>query len=304
MWHRSRGWRTCGGRRPGSRRGCRGFRAVGRSGSSRRWLCGNGHERLLEIRGNDLDGRVDARAGQQLSDGRCGPPTRSAWPCSCTGNPLASSRAKARFQSSQRTSATVRSPMIPAAVPLATTLPAAITTRRSHCSASSMLWVVTSTPAPLGLRTCRISSHSRARPSGPTPEVGSSSIRSSGWWDRATANATWRCAPSGSPPTSSCCHAEMPSGTGAPERRNAAAVKAPVLGHGEAGVQAEGLRDVADPPSGGDGGRVTEEPDNAVAGPQQAEQQADEGGLAGAVRPEQADDLRRARPPGRPRKRR
>ena len=39
-----------------------------------------------------------------------------------------------------------------------------------------------------------------------------------------------------------------------------------------------------------DGGEA-EEPDSAVAGPQQAEQQADEGRLAGAVRPEQADDL-------------
>jgi hypothetical protein len=76
----------------------------------------------------------------------------------------------------------------------------------------------------------------------------------------------------------------MPSGTGgagAAERRGG---EAPVLGHGEAGVQTEGLRDVADPPSRGDGGRGTEQLDNAGAGPQQAEQQADKGGLARAIR--------------------
>ena len=193
MWHRSRGWRICGGRRPGSRRGWRGFRGAGRSGSSRRRLCGNCHERLLEIRGHDLDGRVDALVGRQLSDGRCRPADAQRLAVQLHGKPLASSRANTRVQSSQRTSVTLRSPMIPAAVPLATTFPPAITTRRSHCSASSMLWVVTSTPAPL-LATCRISFHSRALLSGPTPEVGSSSIRSSGWWERATANATWRCA--------------------------------------------------------------------------------------------------------------
>ena len=114
--------------------------------------------------------------------------------------------------------------MIPAAVPVATTFPPAITTRRSHCSASSMLWVVTSAPAP-SLAACRICSHSRALPSGPTPEVGSSRISSSGRWERATANATWRCAPSGRPATSSFFQEEMPWGTGAPALRNAAAVK-------------------------------------------------------------------------------
>src|SRR5208282_3652789 len=77
-------------------------------------------------------------------------------------------------------------------------------------------------------------------------------------------------------------------GAGVAERRGR---EDPVLCHGEAGIKAERLRDVADPPSRRDRGRGAEELDYAFAGSQEAEQQADEGCLAGAVRPERADDL-------------
>src|ERR1022692_3201332 len=77
--------------------------------------------------------------------------------------------------------------------------------------------------------------------------------------------------------------------------------KAPVLRHGEPGVQAQRLRDVTDLAAGRDRGSLAEQPDDPGAGPQQAEQQADEGCLACAVGPEQAEDLApadREVPPG------
>ncbi len=86
--------------------------------------------------------------------------------------------------------------MICAAVPAATTRPAAITTRRVHSSASSMLCVVTMTPAPPAA-VCEIVSQSRARASGSTPDVGSSSSSSSGACASTCANPARRATPSG-----------------------------------------------------------------------------------------------------------
>ena len=252
-------------------------------------------ERLPRMPPRDSPGR--SRRSRRCPRGRAvprlaagWPPTRSIVPCSCTGSPLASSRANARLHCAVRTSATVRPAVMSSAVPAAATFPSAMIISRSHCSASSMLWVVTSTPAP-AVAACRISSQSRALPRGPTPEVGSSSTRSSGRWERATANATWRCAPSGRLPTSSFFHAEMPPGSGVAAIAERRGREVPVLRHREAGVQAEGLRDVPDPAAGRDRGSLPEQPYHAVAGGQQAEQQPDERRLAGAVRAEQPEDL-------------
>src|SRR5207245_8179532 len=66
-----------------------------------------------------------------------------------------------------------------------------------------------------------------------------------------------------------------------------------VLGRGEVVVQAQALRHVPDPPPGAARRRLAEEPYLAARGAQQAEQQPDQGGLPGAVRPEEADHLAR-----------
>ena len=64
-----------------------------------------------------------------------------------------------------------------------------------------------------------------------------------------------------------------------------------VLGDGEVLPEAEPLRHVAEPPAGRAGGRAAEQQDPPGRRPQQAEEQPDEGGLAGAVGAEEADHL-------------
>lgn len=64
-----------------------------------------------------------------------------------------------------------------------------------------------------------------------------------------------------------------------------------VLGDGEGLPQAQALGDVAEAAAGGAVGGAAEGFDCAVGGDSQTQQDADEGGLAGPVGAEQADDL-------------
>jgi DNA-binding SARP family transcriptional activator len=122
--------------------------------------------------------------------------TRTARPSRTTGCPAALRAVKVRAQSSVCTAIAVVSPMMSCSLPSATRAPSDIRRSRSHCSASCMLCVVTSTPTPASDRS-RTVSHSRVRDRGSTPDVGSSSSSTSGEWDRAAINATCRWAPRG-----------------------------------------------------------------------------------------------------------
>ena len=75
-----------------------------------------------------------------------------------------------------------------------------------------MLWVVTMTPAP-SAAVCEIVSHSLARASGSTPDVGSSSSRSSGACASTCANAARLATPSGRSRTAIVAYRRSESGT-------------------------------------------------------------------------------------------
>ena len=217
-------------------------------------------------------------------------PAPRARPAPAAGAPR---RGRRRPPASRRAATTtaVVSPTISSARPAATTRPALRTTRRSHCSASSMACVVASTPAPPSAAP-RMVSQSLARPSGSTPDVGSSSTSSSGSWARAAAKASRRRSPSGRSRTRVASRsARSGSSVATAWRPKASREKARFSRHGEVFPEAEPLGHVAQAPARLAVGRCAEQAHRPRARRQQAEQQADQGRLAGAVGAQQADDL-------------
>ncbi len=147
-------------------------------------------------------GRRRWRAASVAATRAASPPgTRRCRPTRAAGRPARVRAAKAGSHSAALTSTDVAPPMMAAMVSSATTRPADMTTSRSHCSASSMVCVLTRTPVPPSAE-ARIVSHSRALASASTPEVGSSRTSSSGSWERAATKARRRLKPSGRSRTS------------------------------------------------------------------------------------------------------
>ena len=142
-------------------------------------------------------------------------------------------------------------------------------------------------------------SHSRARPRGSTPEVGSSRISSSGWCASAWRTRPDAGCPSGSWPTgiagppiaaaawSRFAPAAAPAGCRRRRRRTPGSRprSGRRTGRGPAGRSRSG--------AGLAGRRLAEQQDPARRRRDQAEQHPDQGGLACAVRAEQPDDLAR-----------
>ena len=188
-----------------------------------------------------------------------------------------------------------------AASPSAILRPWSSTIRRSQRrSASSMKWVVSRIALPCCSRFCR-RSHMRWRACGSRPVVGSSSTSRSGSLISARPRLRRRLMPPDSSPG-------LTRGLGLQRReleqlRNprfdrrgrqpeVAAVDAQVLGAGEIGVEAVGLRDDADPLLGGShlrGNVEAERRDAAGVGRGETEAHADRRRLAGAVRADHAE---------------
>ena len=150
-------------------------------------------------------------------------------------------------------------------------------------------WLTRSTPQPRSWRMRSISAYSSSWPLKSTPCTGSSRISSPGSRTSARASTT-RCS---SPPDSSCIEAcaRWP----APTAASTGAVVAPAPGadgqepaHGQRQdrIHPDPLRHVAD-----DQPRLTPDPPRGRL--EQAQEHADQRGLAGAVRPDQRDHLAR-----------
>ena len=171
----------------------------------------------------------------------------------------------------------------------------AISSSRSQRSASSITWLEISSVVPLAARSWKSCQRSR-RSSGSSPTVGSSSTSSSGSPSRAQASETRARWPPESRPTMSPRavlqrdRSECLVAAGcrdAEHRREVAQVGL----HREVGVHGRGLGDVPD--AGAQwrcAGRVTEHFDAAAVHALDADDRADQGGLAAAARAEQARD--------------
>ena len=255
-------------------------RARGGRRSLRRWRgrrSGRRRRRRRRGRRGRPAGRRRARGARGRRGRRGGRPAPSA--------------ANAASQRPARTATAVPSPTMLASVPSATTRPAAMSTRRSHSPASSRWWVVTSTPAPPAAARWMVS-HSAARAPRPTPDVGSSRTSRSGCVGQGRGEREAPAQPERQVPH------ERRRGAGEVglqlRRRGAERLggEGEVLGHGQVlpeardpGGRSRGVRASPVRAAGRTAGRC---PDGRV---EEAEQQPDEGGLAGAVGAEQPDHL-------------
>ena len=182
------------------------------------------------------------------------------------------------------------SPTMPARVPSATTRPAAMSDEAVALPASSRWWVVTSTPAP---PRGRVVDGVPERARGRRVDAGGGLVEDE---QLGRVGEGRREGEAAAQPERQVAHQRAAQAAARSARARAARAEGPrrerqVLGHAEVLPEAEALRDVAEPPPRRARGRAAEQPDRARRGPEQAEQQPDEGGLAGAVGAEQADHL-------------